>query len=618
MALSLAACGSDDSTTTTSSTATTATTATTTTTTATPTAQTFTLTKDVIDNITGGDGDDTIIGDNNTVTAADQINGGAGTDTLKIYGSLVNGETTSVEKMYYNGVTGDVSFANETFTSIEFDAMTTTAAGTDTLTVAAGQTIILDSITDGDATNDANDKGEIDITSAAAVTSYDLELQGIGAAAALDDIEVDVVGTGVTSLTIASNTAANYLGLVNTGAALLTITVTGDTLLDADENALTAVTTIDASASTGGVKFNTTGSTADVTFTGGSGDDTIIIGADLDADDNISGGAGTDTLVVAAAALTAATNAAVKEINLMTDIEQVFSNTAAGDGVSIDFSLLTTVSSVGASANTPAANAANAAGDVALTITNATATDTILVGGNVVGGTSGAVGNAVGGDAISVATAINGGSDTINLLFTAASNVTGGLGQDDNGGNNDAGGDGLAADTVENINITTGSATADVVFAEGGSADQGTATTSAGESVRVGANATITLSGAGDVNLGTVVSAAGTAADDLTIDGSGMTGILTVLTGVGNDILTGGSKADSLSAGQGVDNITTGAGADTVNFVTNGTNSDSDAAAIDVIADFTAGAGGDKIAAFSNSVGGTAVALTYETVTAAN
>ena len=354
--------------------------------------------------------------------------------------------------------------------------------------------------------------------------------------------------------------------------------------------------------------FNTTGSTVDLTFKGGSGDDTLTLGTDFDADDNISGGAGTDTLIIGAAALTAATNAMVKELNTITDVEQVMSNTAAGDGIAIDFSKLTTISSAGAVANTPGANAANAAGDTALTITGATNADTILVGGNIVGGTSATAGNAAGGDAISVATASNTGSDTINILFTAASNVTGGLGQDDNGGNNDAGGDGLAADTIENINITTASATADVTFREGGSADQGTATTSAGEDVRVGANGTITISGAGDVDLGTVVSAAGTSADDLTINGAGMTGVLTVTTGAGNDTITGGSKADSITAGTGTNTITSGGGSDTMVFADGASTS----TAMTTITDFTAGAGGDIL----NFAAGTAV--TYEALTGAN
>ena len=92
----------------------------------------------------------------------------------------MNGVTTSVETMYYNAIIGDLNVASETFTTIEFDTATTTAAGTDTITVAAGQTVILDSITDGDATDDTNNKGEVDITSASTVTSYAIEVQGVG------------------------------------------------------------------------------------------------------------------------------------------------------------------------------------------------------------------------------------------------------------------------------------------------------------------------------------------------------------------------------------------------------------------------------------------------------
>jgi hypothetical protein len=617
MALSLAACGGS-STTTTTATDTTTTDTTTTTTTTVDAAQTFTLTQNVIDNVTGGSGDDIIIGDNNTVSAADQIDGGAGNDTLKMYGSLVTGTVTSVENVYFSAIIGDVDLSAASFTNIEFDAATTTAASADVVTVTTGQTVVLDSILDGDAANDANDKGEVEIASAAAVTAVTVNVQGVGAAAAADDVEIDISGTGVATLTIDSSTAANYVGIGNSGSALRTINVTGSTLFDADENALTAVTTIDASATTAGVKFNTTGGTQDLTFTGGSGDDTLNVGAGLDADDVLVFGAGTDTLILTAAALTAATNVQVLEINASTGLERVLSDTAAGDGVAIDFSKLTSVNAAGVVANTPAANAANGAGDVALTVTGMSATDTIVIGGNVVGGTSATAGDAAGGDAVSVATAANGGSDTINLLFTAASNVTGGLGQDDDGADDNNGGDGLAADTIENINISTSAATSDVVFAKGGAADRGIASADSSASVTVGANATITLTGAGDVNLGTVVSAAGVSADDLTIDGSGMTGVLTVLTGVGNDTITGGTKADSISAGRGTDTITTGAGSDTVNFVADGTNSDSDAAAIDVITDFTAGAGGDKIAAFSDSVGGTAVTIAYEAITAAN
>jgi hypothetical protein len=181
---------------------------------------------------------------------------------------------------------------------------------------------VLDSIVDGDAADDANNKGEVEIASALAVTSVSVEVQGVGAAAAADDVEIDITGTGVTSASFASTTGKNYVGIDNTGAALKTITVTGSQLFDADENALTAVTTIDASATTGGVLFNTTGGTQDLVFKGGSGDDTLNIGSGLDADDTLTFGEGTDTLILTSAALTAATNAQVKEINATTGLER--------------------------------------------------------------------------------------------------------------------------------------------------------------------------------------------------------------------------------------------------------------------------------------------------------
>ena len=46
-----------------------------------------------MDNITGTTGDDTIIADNTGVTqlgAVDVLNGGAGTDTLKVYGTFTS------------------------------------------------------------------------------------------------------------------------------------------------------------------------------------------------------------------------------------------------------------------------------------------------------------------------------------------------------------------------------------------------------------------------------------------------------------------------------------------------------------------------------------------------
>jgi hypothetical protein len=88
------------------------------------------------------------------------------------------------------------------------------------------------------------------------------------------------------------------------GDDLETVTVAGAGDLNMDVDA--SVTTFDASSSTGGVRVNFTAA-ADVTATGGSGNDVFSIGALLTADDVINGGDGTDTLILdnAGAALAA-------------------------------------------------------------------------------------------------------------------------------------------------------------------------------------------------------------------------------------------------------------------------------------------------------------------------
>jgi len=61
--------------------------------------------------------------------------------------------------------------------------------------------------------------------------------------------------------------------------------------------------TVNASTNTGGVSFNLTGNTKDVTFTGGSGNDTVLMGASLATTDKLDGGAGTNTIGVSSGAL---------------------------------------------------------------------------------------------------------------------------------------------------------------------------------------------------------------------------------------------------------------------------------------------------------------------------
>jgi S-layer protein len=97
MALSLAACGSDDTATTTATTSTT----TTTTATVTPVAKTLTLTTGIDSgtDFTGGDAADTFKATASTLSISDSLDGGSGTDTLKITdtaGGLASGLATNL------------------------------------------------------------------------------------------------------------------------------------------------------------------------------------------------------------------------------------------------------------------------------------------------------------------------------------------------------------------------------------------------------------------------------------------------------------------------------------------------------------------------------------------
>jgi hypothetical protein len=581
---------------------------------------TFTLTAGV-DVLNGTAASDTFVGaasaaaGTTTLGVADQIDGGAGVDTLKVFSDgtapVIPAGVSNVENLYVNGDIVDVNLTTNGFTAVEFDNATTTAAGTDTITVAAGNTVTLDSVVDGAAADGAN-QGGIQIASAASVTSASVTVDGVGQANTTGtntgDLDIDVTGAGVAALTVNSIGSTNYVGLANSGAALKTLTVTGDKMLDADEDALAGLTTIDASASTGGTKLNITGSTLDVKATGGAGNDTLIIGGDLDANDTIDLGDGVDTVVVSDATINSATTALGKGIVALKNVEIVGSSVTAADGVVIDATKFTNVNTfqVGSGgALAPANNAANAAGDVAASFTFA-AGDTLSIAANVTGGTS-AAGDASGGDAINATAAVNSGTDVLNLSVDAgaAVTVTGGASTDGTADGGNVSGDALDASTVETINISTASALDDITFVAGTAAG----TDTAGSSVSVGANATINITGAGDVNLGTVVASGGATVDDLTIDGSAMTGALTVTTGAGNDTIKGGSKADTIDAGTGVNTVTLGGGADTLKVADGSSNP---TAGLTSVTDFAFGAGNDKID-FSG-----AAAVTFEALTSAN
>jgi hypothetical protein len=300
MALSLAACGSSDSTDTVADTV--ADTAAEDTTTVAdtvadttpvvvtpPASQSFAGTTG-LDTFTGGAGADSFSASNTTLNAGDSVTGGEGADTLAIFSSAVatiggfvaDGiETISVsatDTVAANVVTVNLgSVTGETGLQVSGSSSSVTFTNTDTIVPL---------------TLSYNSTGNV-------VTTYNATTV-VGTADAMTLNTIDTTsGTvsiaGIETLTI-NNSGTSSIALLTTTSAT-TVNVTGSgtlTLTDVDD----ATTTIDMNAFTGTSTVNGIGA-IDATITGGTGKDTVIVAmANIDANDTVAVGDGADTLRV--------------------------------------------------------------------------------------------------------------------------------------------------------------------------------------------------------------------------------------------------------------------------------------------------------------------------------
>lgn len=319
--------------------------------------QTLTLTTGT-DVITGTANDDTIIGTlaatGQTLTAGDQINGGSGTDTLKIYGDAAQPAISlaSVEKIYLNG--NNTGFDVSTYSSVTALEVDSTTASK-TFTVGANQAVTLTNL------------GAITTTIAGNTpTSQTLTVNKLAAGGT-----VDLSGTALTTLNLVGSTAASSFTLTNTGAKLATLNASGAQNLTI-ATALTALTTVDASKATGAIAFNasTLGADNSLKFTGGTGNDTVTFkAAYLTTADTLDGGAGTDTLTINDTTLTAGIYNA---INGAKNFEVLGLGTASA---TVDASQLTTLKSFTFGANETINNLATGS-----TVTVTAANTTTLTG----------------------------------------------------------------------------------------------------------------------------------------------------------------------------------------------------------------------------------------------
>ncbi len=568
------------------------------------TTQTFTLTTG-IDTLTGTAGNDTFVAlqtgaADETLSVADAIVGGAGTDTLNItlteagvlnYATVSGVENVSIRSTITQGanvvanavdmdnfsgatsVTADRTIGANDITNIAL----TTALTASNLAASADQTFTWKA---------AGVTGTADaatVTLAGAAAGADIELAGaieavtlnVTAATSLADLVLDA---GTTSLAV--NAGANLTvatTFTNAGVAALTITGAGNVSLPA---LAAATTNVSASTATGNLTLIAgnvadatnpstvdiaditinTGSGADsvslanvdtareIALNTGAGNDTITIGTVLVtssatlAGDVINGGEGTDTLVGASAVLddftTAVTTVSGIEVLRVSD-----ALVAAITPANIQTGLNTVTLAAGATAGTinfaAGANIVNIAASNAgqLTLND---TGTATTDSVTINNTATAADDMGDGNALVV-----GGLETVNIVST---NATGTESQDFGAITITADTGGTATLNLSGTNaVSTGAITAGVVNASGLTAKAaGTATFTMGAALVGGTTNTITGS-AGDDTL------VGDANDTTNIDA-----------GAGADTITGGSDAETIRGGEGNDTINGGGGADII------------------------------------------------------
>ncbi|MEW5057705.1 MAG: hypothetical protein AB1Y25_08770 [Cycloclasticus sp.] len=406
--------------------------------------ETFVLTA-AVDTITGTSGNDTITADNSVsavMSAADVITGGEGTDVFNLFS---DGTTTAIGTL--SGVeTINVYDEDDALNLSTWTGATTVnfirGDGDDTMTVAAGTAVGIDTIAVGTGTDNA----ALTIAYAATDTSATLSLDTVTAAGTDGNEDVAISGALLTSVTVNTTGAASTFDAldvaaatsitINAGVALtapvettgadaaLTITGAGAVTLGALD---TDIDTVDASANTGGISLTLDANTeTNTSVTGGSGDDTVTTNGTLATSHTtaINGGDGTDTIVIANAVDLDAADEGAR----YTNFETVKTATSFNMGLVAGLTGLNVTATAGATAFTAmtAAQAANTtisgavnAGGISFALASDTGTSDVL--SLALGDNSSTTGVAIDADSITA-----NGFETLNLASTYGSAATAG------------------------------------------------------------------------------------------------------------------------------------------------------------------------------------------------
>ncbi len=540
------------------------------------------------DKLQGGTGDDVLVLGAN-LTAADQIDGGADTDIVKLsgtYAGLTFGAATliNVEKIEL-AAGGSYKFtlndANDTSTlaidggallagqvlTVNGTAETASAllftggAGDDVLTGGAGSDVLKG--------GDGNDT----LTTGAGIDVVD---GGIGndtivLAANLTALDQIDGGAGNDALTLSGNYSAGLVFTATTVQNVETITLAAGnsyklTLDDATNSvgltvnaatlAASAALTLDGSAETSAA-LTAIGGAGNDTITGGAGDDRITSGAGTD---KLSGGAGNDVFILAGN-LTAA-----DQIDGGADQDKLMLSGNYSAGIAFSATTLTNVEEI----------ILTAGNSYKLTLNDANDTSTLAIDGSAL--LAGQVLNVNGAAETGSALLLTGGLGNDALTGGAGSDLLrGGEGNDTltTGAGNDTVDGGSGNDTIALAgNLTAldqidGAAGTDTVTLSGDYSagivltattlqNVETITLAAGNSYK------LTLDDASN-SLGLAVNAGALAASaSMILDGSAETSAaLTATGGAGNDTITGGAGSDKITSGAGTDSLSGNAGNDT-------------------------------------------------------
>lgn len=535
------------------------------------------------DNVVGTSGNDIVNGYINTTTAtvgqstfsaADVVNGGAGTDTFNLTveganaaGSIPAASISGIEKFFIRDVnasgasTYDFSaldgetevWADRSTQVVTFDKLGTgTVVGVKGNGVVANANVTFDMAKATDAVSIALDSvkngaaGADTVIATANGQATAATITASGAASDVDQIELSKAGSH-TVKDVAINANANLtIGTADGTADLIgfdvgatvtnTITVTGTASSVKLNDVAGAVDAIDASAFAGGVTADASLATL-ASFKGGKGNDTLTVAA-LTATGTVDLGAG-DDVFKAAAGVVKSTNSI--DGGAGTD---AFGLTAIDAGNLAKFSNFEVVALDGL-----------ASGNYDLSLLAAKNTITgltidVAVTGGTVDKVAAGVGVKVVGDSgssgltIKVKDAATGTTDSFGVEFAVPTSTPAGTAQTPSLD--------FTLDEVETVNIVSG----------GGADTTNTLTVRTSAVTQASATNKVTLtynvSGANDLTLDASNSAV--ANTKLVIDGSTATGKLDITGSTTTTVIKGGSAVDTFTLANGASVTVTGNG----------------------------------------------------------